>query len=62
MKPQLRTVPGVTEINTIGGYEKQFHVTPDPMRLVAYGLTFRDVLAGAAAATTQRRRGYIAHR
>ena len=26
IKPQLRTVPGVTEVNTIGGFEKQFHV------------------------------------
>jgi cobalt-zinc-cadmium resistance protein CzcA len=32
-------VPGVTEINTIGGYVKQFHVTPDPARLIAYGLS-----------------------
>ena len=30
IRPQLRTVPGVTEVNTIGGYERQFHVTPDP--------------------------------
>ena len=28
MKPQVRTVPGVTEVNSIGGYEKQYHVTP----------------------------------
>ena len=30
IRPQLRTVPGVTEVNTIGGYERQFHVTPRP--------------------------------
>ncbi len=30
IRPQLRLVPGVTEINTIGGYEKEFHITPDP--------------------------------
>ena len=30
IRPQLRLVPGVTEVNTIGGFEKQFHVTPDP--------------------------------
>jgi cobalt-zinc-cadmium resistance protein CzcA len=40
IRPQLRQVPGVTEVNTIGGFEKQFHVTPDPARLAAYGLTF----------------------
>jgi Cu/Ag efflux pump CusA len=43
VKPQLRTVPGVTEVNSIGGYRKQFHVTPDPARLQSYGLTFHDV-------------------
>ena len=33
VKPQLRTVPGVVEVNSIGGYEKQFHVLPNPTRL-----------------------------
>ncbi len=30
VRPQLRHVPGVTEVNTIGGFERQIHVTPDP--------------------------------
>jgi cobalt-zinc-cadmium resistance protein CzcA len=44
IKPQIRTVPGVTEVNTIGGYRKQYDVQPDPARLRAYGLTLDDVL------------------
>src|SRR5207244_2542369 len=44
IKPQLRNVPGVIEINSIGGYEKQYDVTPRPERLVSYGLSFRDVM------------------
>ena len=44
IKPQIRTVPGVTEVNTIGGYRKQYDVQPDPARLRAYGLTLEDVL------------------
>src|SRR5262245_47324370 len=44
IRPQLRQVPNVTEVNTIGGYEKEFHVTPDPARLLAFGLTFDDVV------------------
>jgi cobalt-zinc-cadmium resistance protein CzcA len=44
IKPQLRTVPGVTEVNTIGGFRKQYDVQPDPALLRAYGLTFDDVL------------------
>src|SRR5690242_14530899 len=39
IRPQLRQVPGLTEVNTIGGYERQFHITPDPARLLAFGLT-----------------------
>jgi cobalt-zinc-cadmium resistance protein CzcA len=45
IKPQLRNVPGVTEINTIGGYAKEYHVAPEPQRLAAYGLTLQDVEA-----------------
>ena len=44
IRPQLRLVPGVTEINTIGGYEKEFHITPDPAGVLAYGLTFDDLV------------------
>lgn len=40
IRPQLRQVPGVAEVNTIGGYEKQFHVTPSPSKMLAYGVTF----------------------
>ena len=39
VKPQLRKVPGVAEVNTWGGFEKQFHVVIEPHRLVKYGLT-----------------------
>ena len=38
VRPQLRTVPGVNEVNTVGGFEKQFHVLPDPAQLMAYKL------------------------
>ena len=44
IRPQLRQMPGVTEVNTIGGYVKQFHVCPIP-RLLAYDLTFDDIVA-----------------
>jgi cobalt-zinc-cadmium resistance protein CzcA len=44
IKPQIRTVPGVTEVNTIGGFRRQYDVQPDPARLRAYGLTLDDIL------------------
>jgi heavy metal efflux system protein len=43
VKPQLRTVEGVVEVNSIGGYQKQFHVTPRLDRLLALGLTLPDL-------------------
>ncbi len=43
IKPKMRTVPGVAEINSWGGYEKQYQVRIDPNRLIEYGLTFDEV-------------------
>lgn len=43
VRPQLKTVPGVVEINTIGGHEKQFHVLPDPLRLLAYRVSLDEL-------------------
>ena len=37
IKPQLRNVPGVTEINSIGGFAKEYLVSPRPEQLAAYG-------------------------
>jgi cobalt-zinc-cadmium resistance protein CzcA len=59
IKPQLRTVPGVIEVNSIGGFEKQFHVLPNPARLMAYKLTFRDVMTALAANNANVGAGYI---
>ncbi|MBL8199654.1 MAG: CusA/CzcA family heavy metal efflux RND transporter [Chromatiales bacterium] len=59
IRPQLRLVPGVTEVNTIGGYEKQFHVTPDPARLLAFGLTFDDVVAALENNNASVGAGYV---
>jgi len=44
VSPQMKGVPGVAGIDTIGGHVKQYHVLPDPARLVAYGLTFSDLI------------------
>ena len=44
IKPQLRTVPGVIEVNSFGGLEKQYEVLVDPAKLVSYRLTLRQVI------------------
>ncbi len=59
IRPQMRNTPGVTEINTIGGYDKQFHVTPDPYKLISIGLTFRDVLTALESNNANVGAGYI---
>ncbi len=59
IKPQLRTVPGVVEVNSIGGFERQFHVLPEPARLMAYRLSFRDVMTALAANNANVGAGYI---
>lgn len=43
IKPQLRTVPGIAELNASGGYEKQIVVLPQPERLLSTGLTFAEL-------------------
>ena len=52
IRPQMRHLKGVTEVNTVGGYVRQFHITPDPKKLQAYGLTLQDVLEAVARSNT----------
>ena len=54
VKPQLRSVPGVAEVNSWGGYEKQYQVRIDPGRLIKHGLTFDRLqrLSGRTTATS----------
>ncbi|VEB39456.1 HelA protein [Legionella sainthelensi] len=61
IKPQLRNVEGVAEINTIGGYEKQFHVTPDPDKLVRYNLGLNEVVDALQRNNANVGAGYIEH-
>ena len=59
IKPQLRNVPGVAEINTIGGFAKQFLVAPDPKRLATYKLTLNDLVAALESNNANVGAGYI---
>ena len=59
VRPQLRNLKGVTEVNTVGGYVRQIHVTPDPARLVAYRLSFRDVMEALTRSNDNAGAGYI---
>src|SRR5713226_8972908 len=59
IRPQMKTVPGVAGADAIGGYVKQYHVQPDPVRLVAYGLSFRQVVSAIEANNVSRGANYI---
>lgn len=62
VKPQLRNVPGVTEINTIGGYAKEFQVAPSPEKLVAHGLSWPDVVTALEKNNSNVGAGYLEKR
>lgn len=59
IRPQLRNTPGVTEVNSIGGFERQYHVTPLPERLSAYGLTLNDVVQALERNNANVGAGYV---
>ncbi|OVZ61922.1 CusA/CzcA family heavy metal efflux RND transporter [Pigmentiphaga sp. NML030171] len=59
VRPQLRTVPGVTDINTIGGYAKEYLVAPNLERMAAHGLTLADVVTALDRNNVNVGAGYI---
>lgn len=59
IKPQLRNVPGVTEINTIGGNAKEFQVAPDTSKLMAHGLSLADLVQALERNNASVGAGYI---
>ena len=62
IRPQLRTVPGVAEVNSIGGYVKQYQVAPDPEKLMAFNITFRDIVDALANNNANVGAGYLEHK
>ncbi|HQQ64434.1 MAG TPA: CusA/CzcA family heavy metal efflux RND transporter [Pseudomonadales bacterium] len=59
IRPQLRQVPGVAEVNSTGGFAKQFHVTPYPEKLLGFGLAFDDVVNALTHNNSNVGAGYI---
>ena len=61
IKPQLRNVPGVVEVNTIGGYQKEFHVTPDPKLMLTYDLGISEIMESLEKNNSNVGAGFIEH-
>ena len=60
VRPQLRSIPGVAEINSQGGYVRQYQVMVDPDRLRHFGLTVRQVYEAVAANNANAGGGVLA--
>ncbi|MEO6027254.1 MAG: CusA/CzcA family heavy metal efflux RND transporter [Candidatus Binatia bacterium] len=61
IRPQLKSVPGVAEVDANGGYVKQYHVVPDVRALTAYGLSFHDVLTALERNNLSTGAGIVEH-
>ncbi len=61
VRPQLRAVPGVTEINAFGGFVRQVQIVVLPDQLVRFGLTLHDIVATVAANNAIAAGGYLEH-
>ncbi len=59
IKPQLAQVEGVIEVNSIGGYNKQYHVMPDPTKLLYYQIGLHDLVEALQENNENRGAGYI---
>lgn len=59
IKPQLAQVKGVIEVNSIGGYNKQYHIMPDLTKLLIYKVTIEEVVQALQANNNNRGAGYI---
>jgi len=59
IRPQLRQTPGVVEVNTVGGYTRQFVVAPVPAKLLAYNVTLEQLAAALEANNNNVGAGYI---
>jgi cobalt-zinc-cadmium resistance protein CzcA len=59
VKPQLRTVPGVIEVNSFGGQERQYEVLVDPAKIVAYSITLKQVIEALEQNNSNVGGGYL---
>src|SRR5215212_6730554 len=62
IKPMLRTIPGVADVNSWGGMVQQFHVLADPNKLAGYGLTLHDLETALGNNNGNFGAGYIENR
>ena len=59
IRPQMRNTPGVTEVNTIGGFVREYHVNPYPERLSAFGVTMGEEVEAQERNNANVGAGYV---
>ncbi|MCV2884189.1 CusA/CzcA family heavy metal efflux RND transporter [Aestuariibacter sp. AA17] len=59
VKPQLALVSGVTEVNAIGGYTKQYHINPNPQRLLQFGVSMQQLIEAVERNNANQGAGFI---
>lgn len=59
IRPQLKTVVGLADVDSIGGYVRQYHVTPDPQKMIALGVSFADLSEALESNNLSTGAGYI---
>lgn len=59
IKPRLERVKGITEVNTNGGFDKQYHVQPDPTKLLNFGVSLSELKQTLMQNNDNRGAGYI---
>jgi cobalt-zinc-cadmium resistance protein CzcA len=59
IRPQLKTVPGVAFVDSLGGFQKQYHVQPDPAKLIGLDLSFEDLATAIESNNMNRGAGYL---
>lgn len=59
IRPQLKSVSGIADIDSIGGYNRQYHITPDPQKMIAMGVTFSELIEALESNNLSVGAGYL---
>lgn len=61
IRPQLAQVPGVVEVNTLGGFDKQYQISPNPQHMLEHGVSLADLAAAVRDNNSNRGAGFVEH-
>ena len=59
VKPQLALVKGITEVNAIGGFVKQYHVNPEPQKMLNFDIGLSDIHRALERNNTNQGAGFV---